>query len=126
MQFTNIEKLITVSLINTSTANRILEYFNNPINAPLLEGLANFTLSNSNQINKPLNGKTYVITGCMSKPRSEIIKEIEDLGGIVKDQVTAHTTAIIVGENAGSKLNKAKTLNIPILSEDKLYQLLNT
>lgn len=100
----------------------VLEYPNDIsyIAEPKIEGLANFTLSNSNQIDKPLNGKTYVITGSMSKPRSEIIKEIEELGGIVKDQVTAHTTAIIVGDNAGSKLNKAKTLNIPILSEDSI------
>lgn len=73
------------------------------------------------------SGMTFVITGSLSRPRNEIKKVIESLGGKVSGAVSAKTTAVVTNdESAGSsKLKKAVELGTPIWSEDKLFQEIN-
>ena len=66
--------------------------------------------------------KTIVITGTLSRPRSEIKELLESLGSKVTDSVTNKTDILITGDNPGSKYNKAKELNINIMSEEELYK----
>jgi DNA ligase (NAD+) len=70
-----------------------------------------------------LTNKNVVITGSLSIGRNDIIKKIGILGANVVGSVSKKTDYIIVGENPGSKLDKALSLNIPILKEDDLKEI---
>jgi DNA ligase (NAD+) len=74
----------------------------------------------------PLTGKTFVITGTLSKSRDEIAEQIKSAGGKVTDSVSKKTDYVVVGEAAGSKLAKAQQLGITILDETALTQLLQS
>jgi DNA ligase (NAD+) len=74
---------------------------------------------------KPLAGKTYVITGTLpSMSREEATAALERLGAKVAGSVSKKTTAVFVGEEAGSKADKAKALGVPTLGEADLVALL--
>ena len=72
-----------------------------------------------------LAGKTFVITGTLSKPREEIAEQIKAAGGKVTDSVSKKTDYVVVGEAAGSKLAKAQQLGVAILDEAALNRLLS-
>ena len=67
-----------------------------------------------------LEGQKWVITGTLSKPRNHFVKLIEDNGGTVSSSISKNTTVLLAGENAGSKLAKAKKLGVKIINEDEL------
>jgi len=70
-------------------------------------------------------GKTFVITGTLpSMSRDEAKSKIESLGGKVANSVSKNTHYLVVGEDAGSKLEKAQSLNIPIIEEANLIELI--
>jgi len=68
-------------------------------------------------------GKTFVITGTLSKPRDHFKKLIENAGGKVASAVSKNTDYVLAGEAAGSKLEKAQKLGIAIIDEDKFYAM---
>jgi DNA ligase (NAD+) len=73
----------------------------------------------------PLEGKTYVITGTMeSLKRDDATERLEGLGAKVAGSVSKKTTAVFAGEAAGSKLDKANELGIPVHTEADLLALL--
>lgn len=72
-----------------------------------------------------LAGKTFVITGTLSKPRPEFKAMIEQAGGKVSGSISAKTDYLLAGESAGSKLKKAKSLEVTIIGEQEIYSLLN-
>ena len=70
-------------------------------------------------------GKTFVLTGALSKfTREEATEKIELLGGKAAGSVSKKTSFVVVGENAGSKERKARELGIPILSEDDFLEMI--
>ena len=70
-------------------------------------------------------GKTFVLTGALSKfTREEATEKIELFGGKVAGSVSKKTSFVVVGENAGSKERKARELGIPILSEDNFLEMI--
>ena len=72
-----------------------------------------------------LAGQTYVLTGTLaSMSRAEAISAIERLGGVVVGSVSRKTSAVIVGEEAGGKVEKARQLGIPLINEDQFRDLL--
>lgn len=73
---------------------------------------------------QPLQGSSYVITGTLSIPREVIKEKLESMGAKVSGSVSKKTTAVIVGDSPGSKVNKAETLGVAILDEAGLRQLL--
>jgi DNA ligase (NAD+) len=71
-----------------------------------------------------LSGKTFVITGTLSKPRDEIAAWIKSAGGKVTDNVSHKTDYVVAGESPGSKLTKGQSLGVTILDEAALNRLL--
>lgn len=70
-------------------------------------------------------GKTFVLTGALSKfTREEATEKIELLGGKASSSVSKKTSFVVVGENAGSKERKARELGIPILTEDEFLEMI--
>lgn len=76
-------------------------------------------VENNNFLNK-----TFVITGTLSRPRNEFENLIENLGGKVAGSVSKKTDYVLAGENAGSKLDKAKELGVKILTEEEFNKLI--
>lgn len=78
-----------------------------------------------NKANLPLSGKTLVVTGTLEKyGREEIEELIVKLGGHASSSVSKKTDYVVAGENAGSKLDKARTLGVKVLSEKEFEQLI--
>ena len=73
--------------------------------------------------NNKVNGKTFVITGTLSKPRDVYKEVLENLGANVTGTVTKKTDYVLVGDNPGSKYDKAKELGITIINEEEYNDL---
>ena len=71
----------------------------------------------------PLNGKTFVLTGTLSRPRDEVKAELQALGAKVAGSVSKKTDYVVAGEAAGSKLAKAEPLGVTVLDEAGLQAL---
>ena len=84
-------------------------------------------ISNNNvTIDDNFNGKTFVLTGTLNSiTRDNASLEIENRGGKVTGSVTKNTNVLVVGDNPGSKYDKALTLGIEIWNEDKFLKLIN-
>jgi DNA ligase (NAD+) len=72
----------------------------------------------------PFSGKTVVLTGTMSKPRSQIKELLESLGAHISSSVSKKTDFVIVGEDPGSKYEKAKKLGVKILNENEMWEMI--
>ena len=71
-------------------------------------------------------GMTFVLTGTLEKfTRDAAAEMIEQRGGKAAGSVSKKTTYVVAGENAGSKLQKAEALGIPVLTEDEFLALLD-
>ena len=124
----SIEELSEIQGIGNIVATSIYEYFHTPNNVKLLENLNRLgvipkegTVIQSNV----LNSKTFVLTGTLSTmTRDEASEKIKQLGGKTSSSVSKNTSYVVAGESAGSKLTKAQTLNIPILSEEEFIKLI--
>lgn len=71
-----------------------------------------------------ISNKTFVITGTLSKPRNVFEQYIMSHGGKIASSVSVKTDYVLCGEKAGSKLEKAKSLNVCVLSEDDFSDLI--
>jgi len=79
----------------------------------------------SEPIAQPLAGKTIVITGTLSRPRDEIKARLQELGAKVTGSVSKQTDYLLAGEEAGSKLDKARSLGVEVLDEAGLAALID-
>ncbi|MBN1379357.1 MAG: NAD-dependent DNA ligase LigA [Gammaproteobacteria bacterium] len=124
------EKLQTVQDIGPVVAQHVVTFFKQKHNLEIIHRLQQAGI-NWPSIQKisgdklPLAGKTYVLTGTLSgMTRDEAKQKLQALGAKVAGSVSKSTTAVIAGENAGSKLEKAESLGIPVLTEADLRKLL--
>ena len=124
------EELNNIRDIGPILAKSIFEFFNNEENIVLINNLKNIGV-NMNYIgedvveNVNFINKKFVVTGTLKKYNRDEIKEIiENNGGTTSESVSKKTDIVIVGENAGSKYDKAVSLGIEIWDEDKLDSML--
>lgn len=122
------EDLINIKDIGNSIANSLYDYFRKEENIELINKLKALGL-NMNYLGKEViesdlfNGKTFVLTGTLSKySRDEAKEKIELYGGKVTSSVTSKTDVVIVGDAPGSKYDKAKSLNITIWNEEEFVK----
>jgi DNA ligase (NAD+) len=122
------EELERVSEVGPQVSAAIRAFFDEPANQQLVERLRkaglDFTASPKGKSGK-LAGLTFVLTGTLPSMTREGAKErIERAGGRVIGSVSKKTSYVVAGEEAGSKLDKARTLGVPILDEAGLLALL--
>lgn len=130
IQAANEETLKLVPDIGVIVAANVAQFFAEAHNRDTIQHLRDLGVHWSNYEAKPaevlpLAGKTYVITGTLSRSREDIKADLEALGAKVSGSVSKKTTALIAGENAGSKLDKAESLGITVLDEAALSVLLS-
>lgn len=118
----NIEDLSNIQDIGLIVASAIYDYFQH-YGKPIVDQLLAVGVrpQEKRAENLPLTGKKIVITGTLSRPRNEMINDIEALGGVVQNAVGKKTDVLLIGENPGSKQKKAETLGITILPEEEFF-----
>ncbi|HQL24409.1 MAG TPA: NAD-dependent DNA ligase LigA [candidate division Zixibacteria bacterium] len=125
----SVEDLQSTPGIGPVLARNITDFFGNEGNRRMIEkmraGGVAFPPCRSRRAGGPLAGKTFVITGTLSRPRPQIQKLIEEHGGKVASSVSAGTDYVVCGENPGSKRDRAEKLKIPIIDENELSRLLD-
>ncbi|MCD7887669.1 MAG: NAD-dependent DNA ligase LigA [Clostridiales bacterium] len=123
------EELTAVDDIGAITAQSIVRWFATPQSQHLIKALREARVNFQSTEEKPgekLKGLIFVLTGTLSQmKRSEAKKLIEQNGGKVSGSVSKKTSYVVAGEAAGSKLTKAQSLGVPILTEGELLNLLN-
>lgn len=126
------EEIGAVHGIGRTTAEALASYFAEPRNREIIEKLraagVNLTEEQARPSEGPLTGLTFVITGTLpTMSRKDMTAAIENAGGRVTGSVTKATSFLVAGEDAGSKLEKARELGIPELSEaDVLARIQST
>ena len=127
-----LEQLEQVEGIGPERAELIAEWFADPDNRALLNELSALGLRMTvdeaeSHAAGPLTGNQYVLTGTLeSWTREEATAALEALGAKVSGSVSGKTTGVVAGESPGSKLAKAQSLGVPVLTEDELRELLRT
>ncbi|MGC2550794.1 MAG: NAD-dependent DNA ligase LigA [Candidatus Sulfotelmatobacter sp.] len=122
-----VEELQNVNEVGPRIAESIVEFFGIAANRKLVERLreAGLTLSGEKkQRGTKLAGKTFVLTGALAHfTRDEAKKMIEDAGGKVTGSVSKKTDYVVAGADAGSKLDKAKELGVPVIDEKEMEKI---
>jgi len=123
------EELISIEGIGPEVAKSVIEYFKNEKTKEIIEKLKKAGVNlESKEVKKSnkLKGLTFVITGSLKNYTRDEAKEIiEQFGGKVTNTVSSKTNYLIVGENPGSKLEKAKQLGVKIINEEEFEKLIN-
>jgi DNA ligase (NAD+) len=124
------DELTAIDGIGPTIAASIVDWTQRKTNADLIARLKKAGINTKAARTAPgasggqLNGKTFVITGTLSKPRDEFAARIKSAGGKVTDSVSKKTDYVVAGESPGSKLAKAQQLGVTILDEAALNRLL--
>jgi DNA ligase (NAD+) len=126
----DLDTLLQVNDVGPIVADSILQFFSEPHNREVITSMRNLGLTWPEHAGKQkatgaLVGKIFVLTGTLpSLSRDEAQAMIEIAGGKVSGSVSKKTDFVVAGSEAGNKLEKAQSLNIPVINEDALKQLL--
>jgi len=122
-----VEELVEVHEIGPKVAEAITFYFSVPANRERIEKMKHLGVQPSHVATvtgDKLAGKTVVVTGTLTRfSREEIHKLIEREGGKPAGSVSSKTSYVVAGDAAGSKLDKAKSLGVQVLSEDEFLAM---
>jgi DNA ligase (NAD+) len=128
-----LDELMLIEGVGPNIAQAIVDWFSREGNQHLIDKFKQFGVwpVNAARINQsssqpqPLDGMTFVVTGTLPTFSREGAKEfIQQYGGKVTDSVSKKTSYLVLGENPGSKVDKARELGVPILDEDSLRKLI--
>ena len=127
----SLDELIAIPEIGPILAASVYEFFHDERNLKLISRLRTagvqleMDASSTAALDERFVGKTFVLTGKLENyTRDEAAKLIEDRGGRVSSSVSKKTDYVVAGEDAGSKLAKAESLGVAVLSEDDFAKLL--
>ena len=122
--------LISLNEIGEVLAQNVLDYFNDSENVEEINKLISLGVSpefSLISVSKKFLGEKVVLTGSLANfTRSQAQKAIEENGGEISSSVSKLTTLVVAGENAGSKLDKARALGIKIIDEREFAEILNS
>lgn len=125
-----VQELLTINGIGETVAHAVVDYFQQPHHLHEVEQLLRLGVhpiyAHAKKItNHPFAGKTFVLTGTLpTLSRTEATEKIKERGGSVTSSVTKRTDYLLLGEEPGSKYDKAKELKIRILTEEKFLEML--
>lgn len=121
------DELINIPEVGPKVAESVVTFFRQPHNLEVIEELKKAGLNMEEEESKretKLSGLSFVFTGTLKNfPREEAKKLVESLGGRVSSSVSSKTSYIVVGEDPGSKYEKAKKLGVKILTETEFLKL---
>lgn len=124
----DIEELTSIPEIGPKIAESVVDFFSEEQNIAIIERMIAAGVNTRKMEEKhdtPLLGKTFVITGSLKDfTRDEATELIERLGGKVTGSVSGKTDYLVCGENPGSKLDKAKELNVKVLNEEEFKEII--
>jgi len=125
------EQILKIKQMGEKIAHSVSDFFNDQENLHILKTLKSLGLKLTNpdfegeeKQNKPLDSLSFVITGTLPKPRNEVEDLIESLGGHNTSSVSKNTSYLVAGTDPGSKLRKAESLGVKIISYDELLHLI--
>lgn len=131
-----VAELADIDEIGPTIAQSIFDFFNSEYGRQTLDDLAKVGVrledepQNASEVTAPVgaglfDGKTLVVTGTLTHyKRDEIERLIESLGGRATSSVSSSTHYLVAGEKAGSKLAKAQSLGVPVLSEEEFRKMI--
>jgi DNA ligase (NAD+) len=123
-----VERLTEISGVGEVVARAVVEYFdledNRDLVGRLVEAGLNYEREEIRASEGPLAGKRVVITGVLSKPRDHFIERLEGAGGTFTSSVSKNPDDVLAGEEAGSKLERARDLGVPVIDEAGFEELL--
>jgi DNA ligase (NAD+) len=123
------EQLVEIKGVGGVVARAVAEYFALEDNSDLVERLMRIGLNlervSTRPSDGPLAGKKMVITGTLSRPRGEFVGRLEAAGGTFTSSVSKNTDYVLAGEEAGSKLDRARELGVPVIDEAGFEELLS-
>jgi DNA ligase (NAD+) len=130
MRGVEVERLTEIDGVGEIVARAVVEYFNLDDNRDLVERLMerglDFGRVEGSPSEGPLAGKRIVITGTLDRPRSYYVERLEAAGGTFTSSVSKNTDYVLAGEEAGSKLEKARELGVPVLDGEGFEELLSS
>jgi DNA ligase (NAD+) len=129
-----VDELQQIEGVGPNIAQAVVDWFERPANQELLRKFKAAGVwpvmggdSEGDQAGNELDGMTFVITGTLPNYSRDQMKDlIQSHGGKVTDSVSKKTSYLVLGENAGSKLDKARKLGVPILDEDSMLKLVGS
>jgi len=128
MRGVEVERLTEINGVGEVVARAVVEYFGLEDNRDLIRRLVerglDFEREEGVPAEGPLSGKRVVITGTLDRPRSYYVGRLEAAGGTFTSSVSKNTDYVLAGEEAGSKLERAKELGVPVLDEASFEALL--
>ena len=125
-----VEQLVEIKGIGEVVARAVAEYFGLDDNRDLVRRLMvaglNFERVSATPSDGPLVGVRMVITGTLSRPRGDFVERLEAAGGTFTSSVSKNTDYVLAGEEAGSKLDRARELGVPVIDEAGFEELLSS
>jgi DNA ligase (NAD+) len=122
------DELTAIREVGPQVARSIRTFFDNPRNIEVIEKIlaAGVDIEEKKPLrNRPLAGKTFVLTGRLEgMTRGQAKERIEALGGRTASQISGKVDFLVAGEDPGSKLDKARELKVPALTEKEFVQML--
>ncbi len=127
LQKTKEKDLLKIKEIGPEVAHSIINFFNEKQNEKLIDKLIKngVTYRKKSKESNILSGKTFVFTGSLKNfTRNEAKEIVENLGGNASSSISSKTNFLVIGENPGSKYDKAKELETEIISEEDFRKLI--